>query len=122
MVSRIIDTMGFLNLSSSIRYGPHGKRRKTKAFTKKSKRTKYNELIQSQQRIYDKVVKEIAEEIPSLVSTATGNITPKIEPMQYTGERKLLGIATMHKSNLVPVFEEEDGNRQYAKDLARMRR
>ena len=64
----------------------------------------------------------IAEEIPSLVSTATGNITPKIEPMQYTGERKLLGIATMHKSNLVPVFEEEDGNRQYAKDLARMRR
>ena len=47
--------MGFLNLSSSIRYGPHGKRRKTKAFTKKSKRTKYNELIQSQQRIYDKV-------------------------------------------------------------------
>ena len=100
----------------------HGKRRKTKAFSKKSKRTKYNELLQSQQRIYDKVVKEIAEEIPSLVSTATGNITPKIEPMQYTGERKLLGIATMHKSNLVPVFEEEDGNRQYAKDLARMRR
>ena len=29
---------------------------------------------------------KIAEEIPSLVSTATGNITPKIEPMQYTSE------------------------------------
>ena len=48
-----------------------------------------------------------------------GNITPKIEPMQYTGERKLLGIAAMHKSNLVPVFEED---KNYAKDLARMRR
>jgi len=43
--------------------------------------------------------------------------------MQYTGERKLLGIAVMHKSNLVPVFEEETGEKgQYAKDLARMRR
>ena len=115
--------MGFLNLSSSLRYGPHGKRRKTKAFTKKSKRTKYNELLQSQQRIYNRVVREVAEEIPSLVTNATGNITPRIEPMQYTGERKLLGIAVMHKSNLVPVFEEETGKKgQYAKDLARMRR
>ena len=47
----------------------------------------------------------------------------KQEPMRYTGERKLLGIAVMHKSNLVPVFEEEVGEKgQYAKDLARMRR
>ena len=116
--------MGYLNLSSSIKYGPHGKKRKTKAFTKKSKRTKYNELIQEQQRIYDKVVQEVvvSNEIPSLDSGLRGNLTPKIEPMQYTGERKLLGIATMHKSNLVPVLEEEDGNRQFAKDLARMRR
>ena len=42
--------------------------------------------------------------------------------MQYTGERKLLGIAAMHKSNLVPVFEEDNGGRQYAEDLAHMRR
>ena len=63
--------MGFLNLSSSLRYGPHGKKRKTKAFTKK--KTKYNELILQQQKIYDQVVKEVAEEYPSLESTATGN-------------------------------------------------
>lgn len=43
--------------------------------------------------------------------------TPRMETMVYSGERKLLGIATMHKSNLVPVFDSED-----AKDLARMRR
>jgi len=43
--------------------------------------------------------------------------TPKIESMVYSGERRLLGIATMHKSNLVPVFDSDD-----AKDLARMRR
>lgn len=35
---------------------------------------------------------------------------------QYTGD-KLLGIATMHKSNSVPVFKKED-----AEDIARMRR
>lgn len=34
----------------------------------------------------------------------------------YTGT-KLLGIATMHKSNAVPVFSQED-----AEDIARMRR
>ena len=112
--------MGYLNLSSSLRYGPSGKRRKTKAFTTKSKRTIYNELVATQQRQYDKVVKEVAQQYPSFVSNnPTGAITPKIEPMQYTGERKLLCIAAMHKSNLVPVFEED---KDYAKDLARMRR
>jgi hypothetical protein len=35
----------------------------------------------------------------------------------YTGERKLLGVAVMHKSNLVPVFDQKD-----AEDIARMRR
>ena len=39
----------------------------------------------------------------------------KKEPMQYTGERKLIGIATMHKSNAVPVM-----NKQQAKDISRM--
>lgn len=41
----------------------------------------------------------------------------KKEPNVYSGERKLLGIAVMHKSNLVPVFDRED-----AAELAKMRR
>jgi hypothetical protein len=41
----------------------------------------------------------------------------KKEAMVYSGERKLLGIATMHKSNQVPVFDDQD-----AKDIAKMRR
>jgi hypothetical protein len=48
-----------------------------------------------------------------------GAITPKQEPMQYTGERKLIGIATMHKSNAVPIFEDD---KEHAIDIARMRR
>lgn len=39
------------------------------------------------------------------------------QPQTYSGERKLIGIATMHKSNMVPVFDE-----QSAKDIAKMRR
>ena len=46
--------MGFLNLSSSIRYSPHGKKRKTKAF---NKNTKYKRLIAEQQIQYDQVMK-----------------------------------------------------------------
>lgn len=40
----------------------------------------------------------------------------KPEPKVYTGN-KLIGIATMHKSNMVPVFNHDD-----AKEIARMRR
>lgn len=41
----------------------------------------------------------------------------KPEPNIYSGERKLLGIAVLHKSNLVPVFDE-----QTAKEISSMRR
>jgi hypothetical protein len=44
-------------------------------------------------------------------------VAPKKEPMQYSGKRKLLGIATMHKSNMVPVFSSED-----AEAISKMRR
>ena len=41
----------------------------------------------------------------------------KREPQVYNGERKLLGVATMHKSNMVPVFSKDD-----AEEIAKMRR
>ena len=44
-------------------------------------------------------------------------VAAKPEPKIYNGKRKLLGIATMHKSNLVPVWGEEE-----AIEIARMRR
>jgi hypothetical protein len=55
------------------------------------------------------------DDIPSL-NVVVGN-TNRRENMKYDGERKLLGIAVMHKSNLVPIFDEEQ-----AKDISRMRR
>ena len=41
----------------------------------------------------------------------------KQETKRYSGERQLLGIATLHKSNAVPVFARQD-----AEDIAKMRR
>lgn len=53
--------------------------------------------------------------IPSL-NANVGN-TYKKESPKYDGERKLLGIAVLHKSCLQPVFSQKD-----AEEIARMRR
>ena len=55
---------------------------------------------------------------PSVSSNISGTATRR-EPMKYTGKRRLLGIATMHKSNMVPIFED---NKEEAIEIARMRR
>jgi hypothetical protein len=52
--------------------------------------------------------------LPSLNSGA--GVAAKAAPKVYTGD-KIVGIAAMHKSNLVPVFNEEA-----AKDISKMRR
>lgn len=53
--------------------------------------------------------------IPSLDSGHTGAVSSKPAQM-YTGT-KMIGIGTLHKSNAVPVFSDDE-----AKDMARMRR
>ena len=63
--------------------------------------------------------------IPSAVSSSSFAPALKKEPMQYTGERRLVGIATMHKSNMVPIFaddEEDKSGRKAATEIATMRR
>lgn len=62
--------------------------------------------------------------IPSYTSKASFAPCTKREQLQYTGERRLVGIATMHKSNMVPVFADDDdktGSKQ-ATEIAKMRR
>ena len=53
--------------------------------------------------------------IPSLDTGHSGPVSSKENP-KYTGT-KILGIGTMHKSNAVPVFSDEE-----AHDIATMRR
>jgi hypothetical protein len=60
-------------------------------------------------------VRRETQHIPSLDS-GTG-YAPKAEPKQYTGDL-IVGIATMHKSNAVPVMR---GTKQ-AEEISKMRR
>ena len=53
-------------------------------------------------------------EYPSCPDTA--GVAPRVESPRYTGTL-VRGISTMHKSNAVPVINEEE-----MKDIARMRR
>jgi hypothetical protein len=53
--------------------------------------------------------------IPSLDTGVVGAVTIR-QPMQYTGT-KVKGIGTMHKSNAVPIFTDDE-----AVDIAHMRR
>ena len=57
----------------------------------------------------------------AIPSASTDSFAPctKKESLKYSGERQLLGIATMHKSNMVPVFAD---NKEQAVEIAQMRR
>jgi len=52
----------------------------------------------------------------SVQDTIASSVAARTEPLKYTGTL-VKGIATMHKSNAVPVIDDEQ-----AKDLASMRR
>lgn len=61
--------------------------------------------------------KSYVRETPHYPSLNTGNVAAtKAEPKVYTGT-KVLGIATLHKSNAVPVF-----NNTEAVEISKMRR
>jgi hypothetical protein len=60
--------------------------------------------------------------IPSHSSTTSVPLS-RAPAQVYSGDRRLVGIAVMHKSNLVPVFEDDTGTaRKEATELASMRR
>jgi len=56
---------------------------------------------------------------PAPSNAIPGGVAAKNSPQIYSGQNKLVGIATMHKSCLVPVFEN---NKEKAKEIASMRR
>ena len=59
-------------------------------------------------------IRRTVPDYPSCPDTA--GVAPRIESPRYTGTL-VRGISTMHKSNAVPVINEEE-----MKDIARMRR
>ncbi len=63
---------------------------------------------------------KLNRETPNIPSLGNGiGSAPVREQMKYSGERQLLGIATMHKSNMVPIFADR---KEEAVEIASMRR
>jgi len=71
--------------------------------------------VQPLVQIQSDVPSRSTKHIPSKDTGIKGAVTIKQTPM-YTGD-KILGIGTMHKSNAVPIFSDDE-----AKDISKMRR
>tara|TARA_B100000902_G_scaffold377998_1_gene410793 strand:- start:3367 stop:3723 length:357 start_codon:yes stop_codon:yes gene_type:complete len=110
--------------TGSLRYGPTGKRRKNHfANASKKKPIKFKPM-EKQVSSLDRMRIEQAKQYKSLMEEAMkngtfmgddGGMRKKENPM-YTGTL-VKGIATMHKSNAVPVISQQE-----AEDISKMRR
>mgnify|MGYP006232612025 CR=1 FL=1 len=113
------------NRGGSLRYDMKGKKRKNHLA---NPLTKPQTLLSKQNEVSPEVIKEdkrkqeerelAKQDFFERLKKSVGSTT-KQETKVYSGERKLMGIATMHKSNAVPVFEDD---KKLAKDIAKMRR
>ena len=106
----------------SLRYSPCGRKRKNHAAnpvrkkpieSKKTSQTQLKKIRRVQQQQYNSLMEEYMKS--GDYHKIKGDCT-KQEPMKYTGTL-VKGIATMHKSNAVPVISQEE-----ATDIANMRR
>ena len=97
-------------------YTLSGRKKKRISSAKKSS-VKSNAFkpLQPKPKTYADFRREELQQYPSR-DDGTAGATPRREPQKYTGTF-VKGIATMHKSNAVPVTSDEQ-----AIDLARMRR
>ena len=55
---------------------------------------------------------------PRVTSDTVAGHGPAKQPNTYSGERVLLGIATMHKSNMVPVFADKKEDAKEISDMS----
>jgi hypothetical protein len=106
----------------SLRYGPTGKKRKKHAANPvKKKNPEFKPYVHTQSTL-DKLREQQAKQYKSIMEDymQNGNYpeadTRKKESPVYTGTL-VKGIATMHKSNAVPVISKQE-----AEDISKMRR
>lgn len=99
-------------IKGSINYTTSGRKRKPYAKRKKKfttpTSTKTPILSYAEERMAES---KVYKSVPDTVGTA-----PRVESPRYTGYL-VKGIGTMHKSNAVPIIDQEQ-----MKDLAKMRR
>ena len=106
----------------SLRYDPTGRKRKNHASNRVKKKPVEFKPMTIEVSTLDQMRDEQAAQYKSVMEDymKSGNYpksdTTKKETMKYTGTL-VKGIATMHKSNAVPVISQEE-----ATDIANMRR
>ena len=117
--------MGATNFyMGSLRYDPTGRKRKNHAANKVKKKAVEFKPMKPKQSTLDKLRAQQDVQYKSLMEEymANGNYheiagdCTKKETMKYTGTL-VKGIATMHKSNAVPVISQQE-----AEDISKMRR
>lgn len=100
----------YMNLGNSLNYTTNGRKRK-KLPTKKATTPKFEKYV-------PKTTAYIREtpNYPSVSLAPSADSCAKPTRVEYTGTL-VKGIATMHKSNAVPIINDQE-----AKDIANMRR
>ena len=92
----------------------YGSLRHTTSGRKKKALPKSRSVLRGVQGTTPRPYRREVPEYPS--ATTTASVAARPEPKRYTGTL-VKGIGTMHKSNAVPVIDEQE-----MKDLASMRR
>jgi hypothetical protein len=75
-----------------------------------------NKLVREKLVLNNTNPRQVTNNAKSLVTSMSLDACTKKETPVYTGD-KIVGIATMHKSNMVPVFSDKE-----AEDISKMRR
>lgn len=99
----------YLNLGNSLNYTTNGRKRK-KLPAKKAPKRKFESYVPAKTYIRD------TPNYPSVTSAPSADSCAKPTRVTYTGTL-VKGIATMHKSNAVPIINDQE-----ATDIANMRR
>jgi hypothetical protein len=99
----------YMNLGNSLSYTTCGRKRKSLP-AKKSSKPKFELYVPKATYIRE------TPDYPSVSSAPSADSCAKPTRVAYTGTL-VKGIATMHKSNAVPIINDQE-----AKDIANMRR
>ena len=100
----------YMNLGNSLSYTTNGRKRKSLP-AKKSRKTKFEKYVPNAKPY----IRETPD-YPSVSASSSADSCSKPTRVEYTGTL-IKGIATMHKSNAVPIINDQE-----AKDIANMRR
>jgi|SRR6056300_1672224 len=98
-------------IHGSMRHYSNGRKKKYDAWTTKKRKV---EFVPLEPKVVSRPVRGDTSHIPS--HECSGHATGRVDSPKYTGTL-VKGISTMHKSNAVPIIDENE-----AKEHARMRR